>query len=71
MSGHLSMQTFFADVEIKPVIKIAVIGAGISGLCAVRHCCKFLDRVSVTVFEERAQIKSWDRLTVNGEKPSR
>ena len=60
-----------ADVETKPMIKIAVIGAGISGLCAVRHCRKFLDRVSVTVFEEGAQIKSWDQPTVNGGKPSR
>ncbi|XP_065913296.1 flavin-containing monooxygenase 3-like isoform X2 [Dysidea avara] len=54
----------------KPKIKIAIIGAGISGLCAVRHSCKFLDRVSVTVFEEGALIKSWwDYPTVNGGKP--
>jgi len=61
----------FAVVEAKPKIKIAIIGAGISGLCAVRHSCKFLDRVSVTVFEEGAQIKSWwDYPKSNGEKPS-
>ena len=60
-----------ADIEAKPKIKIAVIGTGISGLCAVRHCCKFLDRVSVTMYEEGAQIKPWwDHCTVNGGKPS-
>ncbi|XP_065915457.1 uncharacterized protein [Dysidea avara] len=76
MTGH---STFLSitdsktpkDIEAKPKIKIAVIGTGISGLCAVRHCCKFLDCVSVTMYEEGAQIKSWwDHCTVNGGKPS-
>jgi len=27
-------------------VKIEVIGAGVSGLCTVRHCCKFLQDLS-------------------------
>lgn len=35
---------------------MAVIGAGAAGLCAVRHCSKFTDCVSVTLYEQGASI---------------
>ena len=35
---------------------MAVIGAGVSGLCAARHCCKFPNQMSVTVYEQGASI---------------
>ena len=41
---------------MKDKLRVAVIGAGASGLCAVRHCSKFSDHISVTLYEEGAEI---------------
>ena len=35
---------------------MAVIGAGAPGLCAVRHCSKFTDCISVTLYEQGTDI---------------
>lgn len=43
-------------VDVKERLKVAVIGAGASGLCAVRHCSKFADRVLVTLYEQGTEI---------------
>lgn len=37
---------------MKSPIKIAIIGAGVSGIGAARHCCKFKDSISFTVYEK-------------------
>lgn len=43
-------------VDVKEKLRVAVIGAGAAGLCAVRHCSKFTDCVSVTLYEQGADI---------------
>ena len=38
------------------LFRVAVIGAGVSGLCAARHCSKFPNQISVTVYEQGVTI---------------
>jgi len=43
-------------VDVKDKLRVAIIGAGTSGLCAVRHCCKFTDHISVTLYEQGTEM---------------
>ena len=43
-------------VDVKKKLRVAVIGAGAAGLCAVRHCSKFTDCITVTLYEQGPDI---------------
>ena len=61
-------------MDIKEKRRVAVIGAGASGLCAVRHCSKFTDCMSVTLFEQGTEIvgRKWPpTATHNGLLPNK
>ena len=47
---------YTGPVDVKEKLRVAVIGAGASGLCAVRHCSKFTDCISVTLYEQGTDI---------------
>lgn len=59
-SDYIGYNTFVCCciglVDVKKKLRVAVIGAGASGLCAVRHCSKFSDCISVTLYEQGAEI---------------
>ena len=52
----LFLPCYIGPVDVKEKLRVAVIGAGASGLCAVRHCSKFTDCISVTLYEQGADI---------------
>ena len=55
LSAILTPLTFlYAD--IKQPFKIAIIGAGVSGIGAARHCSKFADYIAFTVYEQGRHI---------------
>lgn len=51
---YISVPILYAG--IKPPIKVAIIGAGVSGIGAARHCSKFTDRIVFTVYEQGTHI---------------